>query len=72
MRLWSISWHMPLDQLHDCSRLISTVIDWFDWDISWTNLMHEQGAKLSNRIRAMVEDMRDPQSRQWTPPEEDG
>ena len=47
----------------------AAIIDWFDWDISWTNLMHEEGAKVSNRVRAMVEDMRDPASRAWTPPE---
>ncbi len=46
----------------------AAIIDWFDWDISWTNLMHEEGTKLSNRVRAIVEDMRDPEARQWTPP----
>ena len=46
----------------------AAIIDWFDWDISWTNLMHEEGAKVSNRVRAIVEDMRDPEARKWTPP----
>ncbi len=46
----------------------SAILDWFDWDISWTDLMHEEGAKVSNRVRAMVEDMRDPDFGAWTPP----
>ncbi len=47
----------------------SAIIDWFDWDISWTNLMHSEGAKVSNRVRAMVEDMRAPDYGSWTPPD---
>ena len=46
----------------------SAILDWFDWDISWTELMHQEGAKVSNRVRAMVEDMRDPDYAGWTPP----
>ena len=46
----------------------AAILDWFDWDMSWTDLMHEEGAKAANRVRAMVEDMRDPDARKWTPP----
>ncbi len=46
----------------------SAILDWFDWDISWTELMHEEGAKVCNRVRAMVEDMRGPDFGAWTPP----
>ncbi len=46
----------------------SAIVAWFDWDISWTELMHQEGAKVSNRVRAMVEDMRGPDTGGWTPP----
>ncbi len=46
----------------------SAIVDWFDWDISWTDLMHEEGRKVANQVRDMVEEMRDPAYGGWRPP----
>lgn len=43
------------------------ILDWFDWDISWTDLMRSEGEKVRDQVRTMVEDMRDPEARAWKP-----
>lgn len=43
------------------------ILDWFDWDITWTALMRSEGEKVQGQVRAMVEEMRDPGYATWSP-----
>lgn len=45
----------------------TAILDWFDWDISWTDLMRTEGEKVRDQVREMVEEMRDPKTRIWKP-----
>ncbi len=45
----------------------TAILDWFDWDITWTDLMHSEGEKVRDQVAAMVVEMRDPASRGWRP-----
>lgn len=43
------------------------ILDWFDWDITWTELMRAEGEKVRDQVREMVIELRDPASRAWKP-----
>ena len=43
------------------------ILDWFDWDVTWTDLMRSEGEKVRDRVREMVIALRDPASRAWNP-----
>jgi glutathione S-transferase len=43
------------------------ILEWFDWDITWTDLMHAEGAKVRDEARRITEEMRDPENRAWNP-----
>jgi glutathione S-transferase len=43
------------------------ILDWFDWDITWTDLMRSEGEKVQDQVRAIVEEMRDPAYGAWSP-----
>jgi glutathione S-transferase len=43
------------------------ILDWFDWDITWTDLMRSEGEKVQNQVRQMVIEMRDPGYATWSP-----
>lgn len=45
----------------------TAILDWFDWDISWTRLMRSEGEKVQGQVRDMVIALRDPESRAWAP-----
>ena len=45
----------------------TAILDWFEWDISWTDLMRSEGEKVRGQVRAMVEEMRDPAWGRWRP-----
>lgn len=45
----------------------TAILDWFDWDISWTDLMRTEGEKVRDQVREMVEEMRDPKTHIWKP-----
>ncbi len=45
----------------------TAILDWFDWDVTWTDLMRTEGEKVRDRVRSMVLELRDPASRAWSP-----
>lgn len=45
----------------------TAILDWFDWDPSWTRLMHDEGVKVRDQAKAIVAEMRRPEARSWAP-----
>lgn len=55
------------DRLRARPAYKKAILDWFDWDITWTDLMKAEGQKVRDEVEAMVIEMRDPDSRRWQP-----
>ena len=38
---------------------VEAILEWFKWDITWTDLMRSEGEKVQAQVRDMVIEMRD-------------
>mgnify|MGYP003994020883 FL=1 len=54
-------------RLRDRPAYKKAILEWFDWDITWTDLMHAEGAKVRDEARRITEEMRGPETRAWNP-----